>query len=231
VIPIDLTIPELKRETAKVDQDTIEKGKRLLQKVQQAVGGGDKLAAVKDVMQIAEVQLDPALGGIKMKQTNHWLAPGLFRQEAEGAFGKLTSFTNGSSGWVKSPQGEAALVGPMLKQAQGEIFRSYFHLLASDRDPNRTVNYAGSGAIEISDKSGASLRLTVDESTGLPLKTSYAGPQGAMEEEWSDLREVDGMKAPFKITLRQGPRKFADVIVQEIKVNTGATEAELSKRQ
>jgi hypothetical protein len=127
-------------------------------------------------------------------------------------------------------QGDRALVGPMLKQAQGEIFRSYFHLLMSDRDPDRTVNYAGPGIVEISDKSGNSLRLSVDESTGLPLGTSYTGPQGPMVEEWSDLRDVSGMKAPFKITMRQGDRKLADVTIQEIKVNTGATEEQLSKR-
>jgi len=230
VIPIDLTIPELKQEAAKVDSDSLNKGKQLLQKVQQAVGGGDKLAAVKDLVQSGEMQLDAAVGGIKMKQTNYWLAPGMFRQEAEGPFGKLASFTNGTSGWIKGPQGDAALVGPMLKQAQGEIFSSYFHLLTSDRDPNRTVNYAGPGAVDISDKDGNSLRLTVDEATGLPLKTSYTGPQGTMDEEWSDLREVNGMKVPFKITLRQGAKKLADITVQDIKVNTGATESQLSKR-
>jgi zinc protease len=230
VIPIDLTIPELKQEVAKVDSDSLNKGKQLLQKVQQAVGGGDKLAAVKDVVQSGEIQLDASVGGIKMKQTNYWLAPGLFRQEAEGPFGKLASYTNGTSGWIKGPQGDAALVGPMLKQAQGEIFRSYFHLLTSDRDPDRTVNYAGPGAVEISDKNGNSLRLIVDESTGMPLKTSYTGPQGPMDEEWSDLRDVNGMKVPFKITMRQGTRKIADVVVQDIKVNTGATETQLSKR-
>jgi hypothetical protein len=230
VIPIDLTIPELKHEVAKVDNDSLNKGKQLLQKVQQAVGGGDKLAAVTDVVQSGEMQLDASVGGIKMKQTNYWLAPGLFRQEAEGPFGKLASYTNGTSGWIKGPQGDAALVGPMLKQAQGEIFRSYFHLLTSDRDPNRTVNYAGPGAVDISDKNGNSLRLIVDEATGMPIKTTYTGPQGAMDEEWSDLRDVSGMKVPFKITLRQGTRKLADVTVQDVKVNTGATEAQLSKR-
>ena len=228
--PIDLTIPELKQEAAKVDTDSLNKGKQLLRKVQQAVGGGDKLAAVKDLVQSGEIQLDASVGGIKMKQTNYWLTPGLFRQEAEGPFGKLASYTNGTSGWIKGPQGDAALVGPMLKQAQGEIFRSYFHLLTSDRDPDRTVNYAGPGAVDISDKNGNSLRLTVDEATGLPLKTSYNGTQGPMDEEWSDLRDVNGMKVPFKITLRQGARKIADLIVQDIKVNTGATETQLSKR-
>jgi len=231
VTALDLTIPELKQEVSKVDSDTLAKGKQLLQKVQQAVGGVEKLAGVKDSRQVAEVQIDPSVGGLKLKQTNQWLAPGLFRQEVEAPFGKLLSFTNGTTGWVKSPQGDGALAGPMLKQAQGEIFRSYFALMTSDRDPNRTVNYAGPGALDISDKSGNSVRLTVDENTGLPVKTSYSGPQGTIEENWSELKDVDGMKVPFKITVIQSGKKFADVTVQELKLNTGATAEQLSKRQ
>ncbi len=39
------------------------------------------------------------------------------------------------------------------------------------------------------------------------------------------------MKVPFKITVMQGGKKFADVTVQELKLNTGATAEQLSKRQ
>jgi zinc protease len=228
---IDLSIPEPKQEVANVDSDTLGKGKQLLQRVQQAVGGAEKLAGVKDLKQVAEVQIDPAMGGLKLKQTNQWLSPGRFRQEVEAPFGKLSSFTNGSTGWVKGPQGDGPLAGPMLKQAQGEIFRSYFGLMTSDRDPNRTVNYAGPGSIDISDKSGNAVRLIVDESTWLPVKTSYAGAQGTIEENWSDLRDVDGMKVPFKITVMQNGKKFAEVSVQDVKLNTGTSEEQLSKRQ
>jgi zinc protease len=231
VTPIDLTIPEPKVEAAKVDSASLVKGKQLLQRVQQAVGGADKLAGVKDVRQVAEVQIDPAMGGLKLKQTNQWLSTGRFRQEVEAPFGKLSSFTDGRTGWVRGPQGEGALAGPMLKQAQGEIFRSYFGLMSSDRNPDRTVNYAGPGALDISDKSGNSVRLMVDEATGMPLKTSYPGSQGTIEESWSDLREVDGIKVPFKIKVTQNGKNFAEVTVQELKVNTGVTEEQLSKRQ
>ncbi|MGD0299898.1 MAG: pitrilysin family protein, partial [Bryobacteraceae bacterium] len=43
---IDLTIPEPKQDAAKTDPASLEKGKQLLQHVQQALGGADKLAAV-----------------------------------------------------------------------------------------------------------------------------------------------------------------------------------------
>jgi hypothetical protein len=38
------------------------------------------------------------------------------------------------------------------------------------------------------------------------------------------------MKVPFKITVTQSGKKFADVTVQDLKLNTGATEEQLSKR-
>ena len=50
VRPIDLTIPEPKQEAAKADAASLKKGKELLQRVQQALGGADKLAAVKDLV-------------------------------------------------------------------------------------------------------------------------------------------------------------------------------------
>lgn len=230
IVPIDLTIAEAKVEVAKADPASLEKGKALLQRVQKALGGAGKLAGVKDYVQVAEVQVDAALGGMKMKQTNYWAAPSHFRQEVDAPFGKLSTYTNGASGWIASPQGDGALTGQMLSQAKGEIFRNYYHLFLSDADPNRTVNYAGGGVLEISDKNGAAAKVTIDESTGLPLAMSYQGPQGLIEENFSDFREAAGIKVPYKITIKQGQRKFADVAIQDLKLNTGATEAQLSKR-
>jgi len=228
---VDLTIPEPKQETAAADPASMEKGKQLLEKAQQAAGGVDKLAAVTDWMQVVDVQIDPSVGGMKMKQINRWLAPTGFRQEVEAPFGKLSSYTNGTSGWVRGPQGEGALVGPMLKQAQGEIFRNYVRLLTSDRDENRTVNLTGAGMLNISDKSGNSVRIVIDENTGLLSKLSYAGPQGTIEETYSDFRDVAGIKVPHKILITQGGRKFAEAAILDYKVNTGITTAEMSKRQ
>jgi len=50
----------------------------------------------------------------------------------------------------------------------------------------------------------------VDDNTGLPLKLSYAGPQGVIEETFSDFRDVAGIKIPFKISITQAGRKFAE---------------------
>jgi len=52
-LAIDLTIPPPKRETSQADASSLAKGKDLLQRLQRAVGGPDRLMAVKDYTQLA----------------------------------------------------------------------------------------------------------------------------------------------------------------------------------
>ena len=85
--------------------------------------------------------------------------------------------------------------------------------------------------LTISDKSGNSARIVIDESTGLVSRMSYTGPQGTIEEAFSDFKEVAGIKIPYKISITQAGRKFAEATITDWKVNTGVTTAEMSKRQ
>jgi hypothetical protein len=114
------------------------------------------------------------------------------------------------------------------------MFRQLLPLSLSDRDPNRTINYAGDGVLEISAKEGETVKLQVDEKTGVPLKLSYqeAGPQGpaAVDEVYSDWREVSGVRVPFAWTVMQGGQKYAEVKVQDYKINSGLTLEALSKK-
>ena len=48
------------------------RGKSLLERAQQAMGGAAKLAAVKDSTQILELALDPSAGGMKMNEWSGW---------------------------------------------------------------------------------------------------------------------------------------------------------------
>ena len=236
VEPIDLTIPEPKKTSAKADAASLQQGAQLLQKVQQAAGGADRLAAIKDIRYTADVSIQTPGGAVmKVKQTDSYVAPAVLRQDLELPFGKQSVYSNGSTGWIAGPQGLQALPPAVLKQVQGEIFRKLFRLALSDREEGRTVSYAGEGVLEIADKSGESARLQVDEKTGLPLKVMYqgaamGGPPQPVEEVYSDWREVGGVRVPYKWTIVQGGKKFGDVTVQEYKINSGLTDQELSKK-
>jgi zinc protease len=231
---VDLTIPEPKAESAKADQESLEAGRKLLQRVQQAVGGADKLAGVKDFSDVIDFRLDAASGGMRVKQTDRWIAPTHFRQDSQLPNGRISAYSDGATGWIVTPQGSGPLEGAQLKQVQGDLFRLYFRLLLSDR-LGRQVNYIGEDTIEINEPGGETARLTVDPATGLPSRLVYqsvhaAGPPVTVQDAYSDFRDVDGIKIPFLITITQGGRKFAEVVVEEYKLNSGLKVEEVSQR-
>lgn len=226
------SIPGPKKVTATTDPASLAKGKELLAKVQQALGGADKLAAVKDLQYQANVEVQTPGAVMKVKQTNSYLAPSSMRQDIELPFGKQSVYSDGSAGWMAGFQGMQALPPAVVKQVRGEMFRAIPLLAVSDRDPNRTVNYVGEGTLDISSKDGDTVRLEVDAKTGLPAKTSYQGEggQGTVSQVFADWRDVDGMKLPFEWTTMQGDRKFATVKIDNYKINSGLTSEVLSKK-
>ena len=211
----------------------------LLERVQQSLGGAGKLAAVKDLQYQADVEVQSPSGqGMQVKQTNSYLFPATMRQEIVLPFGKQSMYSNGTSGWLAGMQGVRDLPPPVLGQVRGEVFRQILGLTLSDRDSNRTVTYSGDGVLDIFTKSGERAQLQVDEKTGMPLKLSYqeasAGVHsrvaGSVEQIYSDWRDVGGVRLPFQWTVLQGGKKYAEVKVQDYKLNSGLTEDTLSKK-
>ena len=88
---IDLTIPEPKQEVAKPDAAGMAKGRELLERARQAMGGTEKLAAIKDRAQTAEVTMQ----GVKIKGQSRFIAPAYIREDQEYPFGKV----NRLHGW------------------------------------------------------------------------------------------------------------------------------------
>jgi zinc protease len=231
VSEIDLSIPEPKAEKAAADAGSIARGKALLGKAREAMGG-DKLTAVKDRTQTATVQLDPGAGGLKVTQTEQWVAPGYFRQENVLPFGKVTTYSDGKTGWSATPQGATPAPEAQVNQIAFETFRMWFSLLNSDSDPDRSVNDAG-GKVEISDKSGHTVSLTFDSKTNLPATETYStpgNPNGPVEEMFSDWQDTDGVKLPRHVTLNQGGKHFADATVASVTINQGLTVEQISKK-
>jgi hypothetical protein len=234
---IDLTIPEGKpgAAPAKVDSAAIEKGHKLLQRAQTAAGGAEKLAAVKDTTESVELQMTTPQGSMKGKQENRWIAPSHYRQAMELPFGRIQVYYDGKAGWFSSPQGVMAVPPPIAKQVQESLFRNPYTLLLSDKNPERTVAAVADNAVQISDKSGNSVRIDFDPSTGLPAKSTYrsvamAGEPATVTESYSDYTDIAGIKRPRKITIEQNGQKFADVNIIDTQINTGLTVEQISQK-
>ena len=232
---IDLTIPQEKQETAKADAASLEKGRQLLARVQQALGGAGPLAAVKDYTQSFELQLDPAAGGALVKETDRWTAPGNLRQDMTLPTGRVSVFCDGKAGWIAVPQGTGPLAGAQLQQMQGGVFRLYFRLLLSDGIEGRTVNALNGNTIEIADAAGQTAQLEFDAESFLPQRLIYeipraGGPSISAEEDWSDFQEIAGVKVPHRITVIQSGHKYAEERITDLKVNSGIKLEDIQKR-
>lgn len=234
VQPIDLTIPEPKPEAAQANPASLAKGKALLQRVQQGLGGADKLAAVKDLQFHANLEIFTPGASMKVKQTTSFIAPSTVRQDNELPFLKQSVYSDGTSGWLSGMQGVQNLTPPVLKQIHGEAFRQIAGLALSDRDADRTVSEVADGVLEISSKDGESVRVTVDQKTGVPEKLAYkqspAEGGSEVEETFSDWRDVDGLRLPFQWSILQGGKKFAGATVQDYKINSGLTAETLGQK-
>jgi hypothetical protein len=196
------------------------------------------MAAVRDYTMVALYQIDPgvpSLGGAKISQTDRWVSPTTFRQDSVLPAGPVAAYTDGKIGWISTPQGWGALAGTQAKQVFSDLFRVYFRLLLSDRLEGRTVNGVDDATVQISDATGQVASVEFDTRSWLPHKISYDTPQAAgppiyTEEVYDDFRDIGGVKIPFKFTINQGGRKFADVTVTDYRVNTGVKALDLAKR-
>jgi zinc protease len=235
VIPIDLTIPEPKKEIAAGDSASQGRGKALLERAQQAMGGADKLAVVKDWTRTLSMVMEPSAGGMTVKETTRMLGTEQFRQDQELPFGKVIVYSDGKTGWLVTPQGAMAMPADILKQARSEMFRSMVPLVLSSRDASRTVNAVGPNTVEISTANGPSVKLEFDPATGLPASETYqeTSPTGApseVVETFSDWRETGGVKMPFKIVLQQEGKKAGEATVAAYQFNTGLKAEDLAKK-
>ncbi|MDX2180655.1 MAG: pitrilysin family protein [Bryobacteraceae bacterium] len=229
VTNIDLTIKQPKAVTAKADAASLAKGKALLDKTRGAMGGA-KLTGLKDMTLLMDVKIDAGGGQLAAKQKIQWVAPATMRQENELPFGKILSFYDGKGGWIKTPQGEAALSGPMLRQVEEQAFYNLYSLVASG---GASANYLGDGTVEIGNGADLVAKLTVDEATGMPQKLVYratAGPPIEVEQRYLEFKDVDGVKVASRSETYQGGKKFADSALIEGKVNSGLNAEELSKK-
>jgi zinc protease len=234
VTNIDLTIPEPKVEVSKADDASLAKGAALVRKMAEAMGGASKIEALKDYSVAYDVEIAGGGGMMKAKQRQLWLAPGHIRQENELPFGKIVAYYDGAGGWIKLPQGEAPLSGPVLRQMQEQAFHDIVGLPYGLLTKNWKANYVSNGVVEVSDGAGLVTKVEIDEATGAPKKQSYqavgVGGAQAVEEVYGPLKDFGGFKIPASTVVFQGGKKFADQKLTAAEFNTGLTAAQLSAK-
>ena len=234
VTSLDLTIKQPKPVLSEAGPESLRRGQELLKLAQDAAGGVEALERIQDFTEVASIEVDPAFGGVRLKRTFRWAAPAYIRQDSEFPTGRISTFWSGKSGWIATRQGVGALNPQIKRQVEGELFRTFFRLLLSDRVPERRVIATGDGTLEISDGAANLVTVMIDGKTGLPRDMQYihVQPNGVpahVRETITAYTDLEGVKLPLERAIEQDGKRFGQVKVEEIRVNTGVKPAELGR--
>jgi zinc protease len=191
--------------------------KTLLDRVVEAMGGLEKLRAVRTVTARQIVTMPGPSGAIDAEATSYIAYPNQFRVETKIPEGLLISAFDGSTAWTRDPQGTRDAPEPMAVEARSNLQRDVIRLLLGAEDGSLRVrtlqdtrNEQGQNVrtLELSTNTSSPIVLSIDAETMRVTKQAYAagpGGQALVEERFSDYRAVDGVQMPFSAERHVGP--------------------------
>jgi zinc protease len=235
VEPVELSVQAARPLKQRTDPASLERGRQALSKMQEAMGGQAKLAAIRDL----SIRLEgTTLVGDKMsniKLWDRWMAGDVYRQDQE--FGPMaqTIFYNGKIAWIGRWGSIAPLPPVGVTMVRTELFCFPFRLAVSDQNPARQIADLGGSVLQITEGDAYGVRIYIDAATGLPQRLTYRTDMGngnsvAEEQALSEWKDFEGIKFPTKISTRKNGRKSDELRVVEVKVNSELKLADLEKK-
>lgn len=242
VTPIDITIPKPKQEALPAaTPESIAKGKALLAATREAMGGA-AILKVKDYTVVGSFVLSMPQGEISLKMEDTQNLSGKMLNKLVTPMGEIVQGYDGKVFWAKTPQGVREMPASQKGEVDGSLFRDTFSLLQNFENSALTVQALEAAEVDGKAVEGIAVsdparklvvKLYVDAKTKLLVKKVYTGvlmgPPAETEEIYSDYREVEGMKVPFKVVFNQGGKKRAEQTTTEMKINPGVAEEAYKK--
>jgi hypothetical protein len=238
---IDITIPKPKAAAIAVSTpESLTKGKQLLAKTREAMGG-DKLGGITSVVSKATLTITTPQGEMSLK-TEATRKAGKSTQKMATPMGEILQGFDGSVVWMKVGGKLQDAPPTATAAAKEEAFRETIGLLASA--PKWTAQALGEskfggksveGLLITDPATNMHVRLFVDPKTSLLAGRVYTGslmgPPGEIEEVYLDFKDVDGVKFPSHSVLSQNGAKRAELKIEEIAVNGSVPDSAFSKPQ
>lgn len=202
--------------------------KEIINKYISAIGGEDNLRNIKDRTTI--------MRGTAMEQTITLIikqkSPNKFRQEIKVAGMDQVMIFDGEKAIMKFADQKIEIGGEQLEQLKIE---SAMELLLNPAQYEVTFSYEGTETVneklchilKMTSKSGVVSLMYFDDETGFKIleKKTTQTQMGAMDQvvEYSDYKEVAGVKFPHKLKQSFGPQSV-EVTVSSIKINTNLSD-------
>ena len=207
-----------------------------------SVMGGKALLGAKDMSVSFTITSYTPQGNTSYAMQNQYARPDKIRQTTKFDFGELIVGFDGSVCWVKNPSGVEELPESQKEETRSISLWILYDILQSIDKKTYTFEYLRTGSEGRSKVHEVSaqhrdmkepIRLFVDDQSKLIVKkiVRRQGPEGLIdvEEILSDFRTVQGVKVPFRLTYQTPSIKVGDIVVDEVKVNSGLAPALFKK--
>jgi zinc protease len=225
---LDLVAPDLvkKKEAAANTPETAARAKQLTDAVIAALGGREKLAAVKDASSQGTLKLTLPQGSFDGSATEEVVYPDKYRVVITLPVATVTQALDGQKGWMAQ--------GTMSQDLPPQLVEELRKSISTSNGGLGLFVQAAAGQAEITSpapdtlnwKSGAlEVKIALDPATHLPAKITYnaLGMQGPAEIEntFSDWKDFGGLKLPALETTTQNGQKVSERTVTARKINQG----------
>lgn len=225
-------------------------GLSVLHRMQDALGGADPIAAIRDYEETIRAQAWDSAGGAlgEVRKRTRWTRePHVVRVDQRGPRGTYVLFFDGGaqSGWEILPDttgadpfkttGKAvALAGGELEFAKGYLSGFELDLWLADRVAGSTVTSPRPNVARIA-HGGTATDITLDPASHLPASSagvSLADPDRPVPTEmrFEQWREVSGVRFPMRRVSYHSGLKRGEVTTEDIRINRGLQPGQLAAK-
>ena len=218
-----------------VSQDALS----LFHNMQHALGGADRLAAIRDFEQDVRAESIDGRTGQSMgegRKRTRWVAPSYLRVDQVGPESTDVLFSDGNNGWEILPgtQQVVALAGGELEFAKRYVETFRLRTWLADRDPRYRLTSPSPNLVRVSDGDpGHQLDITIDAVSSLPVKTTtvtlsdpaHPMPSDEVVTEWE---LVDDVRFPRRWTVFRAGVRVAEARDARSRINRGLRVADLA---
>jgi len=240
---LDISIPQPPQERAEVTEESAAKAGKLLDAAVTAAGGADHLAAVQALETTSQATLQTPMGKTTLTVKVLRVYPGELRQELDTPMGQMVMVVAPDDAFMVTPQGTVPMPGSRADRTRKDLWRDPLSLLKAYAAGGDDVSATATGsdtvdgtAVELVEVAiqGTVTTAAIDPANGHVVQLRYqdTGPQGApgaVQEDYSDFREVDGLTYPFQNVTTFNGEEVSSVAVQDVAVNPEVPEGTFAR--
>lgn len=230
---VDITIPSGEPESdVQMTDENIAKGRSILAASIEACGGAEKFVSIKNYRKSGDMTMNMGGRSMNLKSRELCVLPGQTQTELTTPMGVISVVFDGSQGWQSMGGQSQQMSESQIQENKSKLARDIFVLFATANSSTYTPVYGGGGEVDgasvefvhfIDSDGNELMKMAFGAESRLPVSQEHFGetPAGPanVTEQFSDFREVSGLRAPFATTTMANGQTMQEVKILTFELN------------